>query len=52
MQAKRFSLFAFLITNSEIRDWAVAQNRKLELAVQVERQRELVENQERFERFE
>ena len=52
--AKRFSLFAQLLEhpNSEIRDWAVAQNQKLESAVQVERERELKENQARFERFE
>ena len=52
--AKRFSLFIQLLEypNLIIRDWAVAQNQKLELAVQVERERELKENQGRFERFE
>lgn len=52
--AKRFSLFTQLFEHPipEIRDWAAAQNQKLELAVKVERERELTENQERFERFE
>jgi len=52
--AKRFPLFTQLFEhpNSEIRDWAAAQNQKLELALQVERERELKENQARFERFE
>ncbi len=52
--ARRFSLFAQLLghPNSEVRDWAVVQHQKLELAVQVERESELKENQARFERFE
>jgi hypothetical protein len=51
---KRLDLFTDLQEhpNSEIRDWAVAQHQKLKLSVQVERERELKENQERFERFE
>lgn len=52
--AKRLTLLAMLFEhpNSEIRDWAVMQHQKLQHAVQVERERELKENQERFERFE
>lgn len=52
--AKRFSLFTqfFEHPDPEIRDWAVLQNQKLEIAVKAERERELKENQERFERFE
>ncbi len=52
--ARRFSLFTQLFEHPDpdIRDWAVLQNQKLEIAVQVERERELKENQARFERFE
>jgi hypothetical protein len=52
--SRRFSLFAQLFEHpsSEIRDWAVAQKQKLETAVQAERERELKENQKRFESFE
>ena len=52
--AKRSTLFTQLSEhpNSEIREWATMQNQKLQLAVQTERERELKENQERFERFE
>lgn len=52
--AKRFALFTQLFEhpNPEIRDWAISQNQKLEVAVQAERERELKENQSRFERFE
>ncbi len=52
--AKRLSLFAKLFEhpNSEIRDWAAGQHQKLQLAVQVQRERELKKHEERFERFE
>lgn len=52
--AKRLTLFTKLSEhpNSEIRDWAILQHQKLQIAVQKERERELKENQERFERFE
>lgn len=52
--AKRFILFAKLSEHpdSEIRDWAIRQQRELQLKVQVEREGELKENQARFERFE
>jgi hypothetical protein len=52
--AKRLTLFTKLSehSNSEIRDWAIRQHQKLQLAIQVESERELKENQERFERFE
>jgi hypothetical protein len=52
--AKRFSLFTQLLEhpNSEIRDWAVAQNQKLEVSVKVQREHELKQNQDRFEKFE
>ena len=52
--AKRLTLFTQLFghPNSVIRDWAITQHQKLERAVQVEREREMKENQERFERFE
>jgi len=54
VMAKRFSLFDQLVehSNPEIRDWAIAQKQKLEIAVQLERESELKENQNRFERFE
>ncbi|VAW32229.1 hypothetical protein MNBD_CHLOROFLEXI01-4243 [hydrothermal vent metagenome] len=54
IMAKRFALFTDLQEhpNSEVRDWAVVQHQKLELAVKVEREHELKENRERFERFE
>jgi hypothetical protein len=52
--AKRLSLLAKLFEhpNSQIRDWAIKQHQKLQLAFQAEREQELKENQERFERFE
>ena len=52
--ARRFSLFAQLFEHpsSEIRNWAVAQNQKLQLTVEEQHERELKENQARFERFE
>lgn len=52
--AKRLILFAKLSEhpNSEIRAWAIKQHLGLQLAIQKERERELKENQERFERFE
>lgn len=52
--AKRFTLFIKLSEhpNSEIRDWAIIQHQKLQHAIQAERERELKENRERFERFE
>lgn len=52
--ARRLVLFTKLFEhpNSEIRDWAVEQHQKLRLAIEVEREHELKEHQERFERFE
>ncbi len=52
--AKRFPLFAKLSEhpNLEIRDWAIRQQQELNRVVQVERERELKENQARFEKFE
>lgn len=52
--AKRLPLFTKLSehSNSEIRDWAITQHQKLQLAIQKEREHELKENRERFERFE
>lgn len=52
--AKRLILFTKLSehSNSEIRDWAIGQHQKLQIAIQTERERELKWNQERFERFE
>ncbi|MBI5032579.1 MAG: hypothetical protein HZB51_18795 [Chloroflexi bacterium] len=52
--AKRFILFTKLseYPNAEIRDWAIVQHQKLQLAVQVQHEHEVKENQARFERFE
>ncbi len=52
--AKRLALFTQLFEhpNSEVRDWAIKQHQKLQLAIQVEREREVKENQQRFETFE
>jgi hypothetical protein len=52
--AKRLTLLTKLSEhpNLEIRDWAIIQHQKLQLAVEVEREHELKEHQERFERFE
>jgi len=51
---KRLTLFAKLFQhpNLEIRDWAIKQHQKLQLAIQAQRERESKENQERVERFE
>jgi hypothetical protein len=52
--SKRLALFTQLSEhpNRKIREWAILQHQKLRLAIQVQRERELKENQERFERFE
>lgn len=52
--AKRLTLFTQLSehSNIEIRDWAIMQLQKLEVAVREQRERESKKNQERFERFE
>ncbi|MGB0385042.1 MAG: hypothetical protein ACPGWR_09485 [Ardenticatenaceae bacterium] len=52
--AKRLPLLAKLFEhpNLKVRDWAKRQHKKLQHAIQRERESELRENQERFERFE
>lgn len=52
--AKRFSLFAQLLEypNREVVDWAMKQSHKLEVEVEKQREREIKENQDRFESFE
>jgi len=52
--AKRFTLFTdwHEHPNAAVREWAGIQNQKLQLAVQAQRERELKENQEMYERFE